>query len=91
MDVHGPVSQAHLLLSLGIQARAQALAGAARSEAQARAVAAAYERLVGEGQEGMGRTYQAMAITQRGLPAPVGFEGATAGAGGGSGSSGEDM
>jgi SAM-dependent MidA family methyltransferase len=76
--VHGPVPQSRLLLSLGIQARAQALAGAATEAAQVAALQAAYDRLVGGGAEGMGESYQALAITGPGLPPPVGFEGAAA-------------
>ncbi|KIZ04731.1 Protein midA [Monoraphidium neglectum] len=73
VEVHGPVSQAQLLLSLGIQARAQTLADVATSEGQAQALAAAFHRLVGQDEGGMGRSYQAMAIVQGGLPAPVGL------------------
>jgi SAM-dependent MidA family methyltransferase len=88
------VPQAQLLLSLGIQARAQALADGARSAEAVAAVQAAFDRLVGSGPEGMGATYQAMAIVQRGLPPPVGFDvaagapveaGASGGGGGGGG------
>ena len=97
VEVLGPVPQADLLHALGLQARAQALAAAAQSEAQVEALRAAYERLVGAGPEGMGQTYQAMAIVARGMPAPVGFGGGAgeeeeqqqgAGGGGGGGSAG---
>lgn len=74
VTVHGPVPQARLLLSLGIQARAAALAGACTTAEQAAALQAAYDRLVGFGEGGMGQTYQALAIVSRGLQAPVGFE-----------------
>lgn len=84
--MHGPVSQTHLLLSLGISARAQALAKVATPE-QAKALEASFMRLVGDGPEAMGASYRAMAIVQEGLPAPVGFEvmAEAAAAGGGEG------
>ncbi len=85
VDVHGPVPQGELLLALGIQARAQALAQAAGSEAAVAALQAAYDRLVGGGPQGMGETYQALAIMQGGLPPPVGFEGAAGDGGSGGG------
>ncbi|KAI8474878.1 MAG: S-adenosyl-L-methionine-dependent methyltransferase [Monoraphidium minutum] len=95
VEVHGPVSQAHLLLSLGIQARAQALAGAAATEGAAAAVGTAYHRLVGgSGGGGMGESYRALAIVGAGAPVPVGFEGGGAerggveGGGGGGGGGG---
>jgi NADH dehydrogenase [ubiquinone] 1 alpha subcomplex assembly factor 7 len=71
--VHGPVSQAHLLHSLGITARLEQLKQAG-TPGQAQALQQQYERLVGEGAEGMGTTYQAMAIVQAGLPAPPAFD-----------------
>ncbi|GFR44961.1 hypothetical protein Agub_g6271, partial [Astrephomene gubernaculifera] len=59
----GPVSQAAFLRALGIGARLQALLGGRGvSEAAAAALVSGCERLVDEGPEGMGRTYQVMAI-----------------------------
>jgi NADH dehydrogenase [ubiquinone] 1 alpha subcomplex assembly factor 7 len=74
VQVQGPVSQAHLLHSLGITARLEQLAAAGTAQ-QAEALKQQYERLVGESSEGMGRTYQAMAIVHKDLPAPPAFEG----------------
>ncbi|KAF6264206.1 S-adenosyl-L-methionine-dependent methyltransferase [Scenedesmus sp. NREL 46B-D3] len=61
VDVHGPVPQADLLHSLGIQHRLEALSQAISA-------------LVDTSPGGMGGAYLAMAITQKGLQAPVGFE-----------------
>jgi SAM-dependent MidA family methyltransferase len=74
VKVHGPVSQAQLLHGLGITARLEQLQQAG-TPGQAQALQQQYERLVGEGTEGMGRTYQALAIVQEGLPVPPAFEG----------------
>eukprot|EP00898_Chlorokybus_atmophyticus_P002297 jgi/Chlat1/3068/Chrsp21S00239 len=75
---HGPVSQSHLLLSLGIQARCQALIDACESDEQAEALFEGYRRLTGSEHigyaEGMGELYKAIAITRADAPAPVGFE-----------------
>ncbi len=68
------LSQSHLLHSLGITARLEQLAAAGTVQ-QAEALKQQYERLVGEGAEGMGRTYQAMAIVHKDLAAPPAFEG----------------
>ena len=52
---------------------------AAISEAQVEGLAKSYQRLVSHGPEGMGSSYQALAIVSKGLPAPVGFEGTAKG------------
>ncbi|KAG2426936.1 hypothetical protein HXX76_012722 [Chlamydomonas incerta] len=73
----GPVSQAAWLAAMGVGARFQQLAaGAAAQPAQVEALRAGLERLLDEGENGMGRAYQVMAIhhtdlTQlAGLPPP---------------------
>lgn len=64
----GPVSQGTLLTALGISQRAAALA---RSDPAG--TAAAVARLTGEGPDGMGRLFKALAIMPPGLPA-AGFD-----------------
>jgi len=56
------------------------------TQAQGEALLAGYQRLVGE--DAMGSTYKALAIMQRGLPAPVGFEEQGPQGGAGAGGSG---
>jgi len=77
-SVHGPVSQAKFLQSLGIQYRVQnLLKSKAITSKQAEDLVLGYRRLVAsssEHAEGMGEIYKAMAITSlpKELP-PVGF------------------
>jgi SAM-dependent MidA family methyltransferase len=76
--VHGPITQAHFLRSLGIDARLEALLPNA-SPKQAGRLKQGFARLVGssgEGglQDGMGSTYKAMVIAHKDLPTPVAFE-----------------
>jgi hypothetical protein len=47
--------------------------------AQVEALVSGYRRLVEGGPEGMGETYQAMAIIPQGAPPPVGFSNVTEG------------
>eukprot|EP00879_Flechtneria_rotunda_P019374 GHRR01020349.1.p1 GENE.GHRR01020349.1~~GHRR01020349.1.p1 ORF type:complete len:241 (+),score=78.13 GHRR01020349.1:408-1130(+) len=72
VDVYGPVDQADLLHRLGIQARLQALAQAA-SPQQIEALVQGYHRLVDKGAGGMGASYKALAIVNKGVKAPIGF------------------
>jgi hypothetical protein len=51
---------------------------AATTEAQVEGIVKGYERLVKSGPEGMGGSYQALAIVSKGLPAPVGFDASAA-------------
>ena len=87
---HGPMPQAHFLAGLGAMARLEALlalADGAQADALlsgARRLlggqpaegdaGAAGEREGGEQDEGMGYSYQAMAIAPAGLPPPAPFD-----------------
>ena len=66
----GPLAQGTLLESLGIAERAAALMARA-TLAQVQDIAAARTRLVAD--DGMGRLFKALAITDQRLPAPPGF------------------
>lgn len=78
-DSLGPIPQAAFLMGLGIEQRLEALLAGA-TPAQAGALRAGYARLVGGSEpgaalteEGMGSSYQAFCIAQRGLqPWPFG-------------------
>jgi NADH dehydrogenase [ubiquinone] 1 alpha subcomplex assembly factor 7 len=71
--VHGPVTQAELLLALGIAERAQILKGDA-SPAQAEAIDAALSRLTDRSMPtSMGQLFKAMAITPKDLHSIPGF------------------
>lgn len=63
----GPVSQRDLLIALGVDTRAAALARAAPD--RAREIAAARARLVGE----MGQLFRVLALTHRDWPQPAGI------------------
>ncbi|WP_293883709.1 SAM-dependent methyltransferase [Sphingomonas sp.] len=67
--VHGPVSQRDFLGSMGIAARAAALAR--QSPARADEIVAAHQRLTAP--DAMGILFRAMAITARNWPIPSGF------------------
>ncbi|MGF1610988.1 MAG: class I SAM-dependent methyltransferase [Kiloniellales bacterium] len=66
----GPVPQGAFLRAIGLEARAAALTRGA-SDAQARDIAAAVERLTAPAL--MGTLFQALAMTGTGLPSPAGF------------------
>ena len=68
----GPVPQGLFLGRLGIAARAEALAAAAASPAQAEAIAGAARRLVHPGR--MGVLFKALALVHPDLPPPPGME-----------------
>ncbi len=68
---HGPVSQRDFLRSLGIETRAERLAGQAGATTRAE-IAAALHRLIGTGE--MGTLFKVLAIASASLPAPPGFE-----------------
>ncbi len=67
---HGPVSQASLLLALGLEARRTALAAGKPPEVAAR-IEGACQRLIAP--EGMGERFLALSLQGPGLPGPPGF------------------
>jgi len=69
---HGPVTQAALLVRLGIVTRAERLAAAADAD-QRRAITSALDRLLGAAE--MGTLFKALALSPQGASAPAGFAG----------------
>jgi NADH dehydrogenase [ubiquinone] 1 alpha subcomplex assembly factor 7 len=70
--VHGPIDQGDFLRALGIDVRARALGE--RSPDRASEIDAARRRLVGKGENEMGALFKAMAVANRAIPAPPGFQ-----------------
>jgi NADH dehydrogenase [ubiquinone] 1 alpha subcomplex assembly factor 7 len=70
VEVHGPAGQGDWLVRLGIDARAEALAGG--SPARREDVLAARNRLVSP--EAMGRLFRVLGLSSPGWPAPEGFK-----------------
>jgi NADH dehydrogenase [ubiquinone] 1 alpha subcomplex assembly factor 7 len=70
--IHGPVEQGRLLKQLGIETRAAALQ-ANGSEEQRAGVAAALERLIGDGPTGMGTMFKAIGLSAPGVKELLGF------------------
>ncbi len=70
--VYGPIDQGDFLTALGIDARTQALTE--RSPNRADEFASARQRLVGNSEGEMGALFKVMAIANRLLPSPPGFE-----------------
>ena len=70
--VHGPIDQGDFLRALGVDLRARALAE--RSPARAAEFEAARRRLVGKDEGEMGGLFKAMAVVNRAVPAPPGFQ-----------------
>jgi len=70
--VHGPIDQGDFLRALGIDLRARALAE--RSPERASEFEAARRRLVGKADNEMGALFKAMAIANRAVPVPPGFQ-----------------
>ena len=70
--VHGPIDQGEFLRALGIDVRARALGE--RSPQRADEIEAARRRLVGKGDNEMGALFKAMAVANRAVPAPPGFQ-----------------
>ncbi|MEN3163365.1 SAM-dependent methyltransferase [Tistrella mobilis] len=68
---HGPVDQGSFLGRLGIGARAERLARAARNGGERAQIATALKRLTAP--EEMGRLFKVLALTPPGRPAPPGF------------------
>ncbi len=69
VEVHGPVPQGEWLTGMGIELRAESLAGA--HPARREEIAAARDRLVSPGQ--MGTLFKAIALVAPGWPQPAGF------------------
>jgi NADH dehydrogenase [ubiquinone] 1 alpha subcomplex assembly factor 7 len=67
---HGPITQRHYLLAMGLEARAARLSGKAKLP-ERKIIARATERLVGENQ--MGNLFKVMAALSPGLPTPYPF------------------
>jgi SAM-dependent MidA family methyltransferase len=72
-SVYGPIDQGDFLRALGIDLRARALAERAAPE-RADEFEAARRRLVGKGEGEMGALFKAMAVANRSLPPPPGFQ-----------------
>ena len=71
--VHGPIDQGDFLRAIGIDLRAKALAERADPE-RAEELKHTRDRLVGKGKGEMGALFKAMAVTNRRLPPPPGFQ-----------------
>jgi len=71
--VHGPIDQGDFLRAIGIDARTQALSGRASPD-RASEFEVARQRLVGKAEGEMGALFKVMAISNRSLPPPPGFE-----------------
>jgi NADH dehydrogenase [ubiquinone] 1 alpha subcomplex assembly factor 7 len=69
-ETHGPITQRHYLLAMGLEARAQILASKAK-QPERKVIARATERLAGENH--MGNLFKVMAALSPGLPAPYPF------------------
>ena len=72
-SVYGPIDQGDFLRALGIDVRARALAERAPAE-RADEFEAARRRLIGKGEGEMGALFKAMAVTNRSVPPPPGFQ-----------------
>jgi NADH dehydrogenase [ubiquinone] 1 alpha subcomplex assembly factor 7 len=70
--VHGPIDQGDFLRAIGIDARTRALCE--RAPDRASEFEGARQRLVGKAEGEMGGLFKALAICDRGLPPPPGFE-----------------
>jgi SAM-dependent MidA family methyltransferase len=70
--VHGPIDQGDFLRALGVDVRARALVE--RSPDRADEIQTARRRLVGKGDNEMGALFKAMAVANRAVPAPPGFQ-----------------
>lgn len=75
VDIYGPVEQGDWLHTMGIGARATALANTQTSEEGKKRIASAYNRLVEKGGGAMGKVYKVMSMLPKGSKTPVGFGG----------------
>ena len=71
--VYGPIDQGDFLRAIGIDLRTKALADRADPE-RAEELKHARDRLVGKGKGEMGALFKAMAVANRRLPPPPGFQ-----------------
>jgi SAM-dependent MidA family methyltransferase len=71
--LHGPATQRDFLLALGLAQRAQALSLKADA-AQRAAIASAFDRLIQQGETGMGDLFKVLALSQPNLPPLPGFD-----------------
>ena len=71
--VYGPIDQGDFLRAIGIDLRAKALADRADPE-RAEEFRHTRDRLVGKGRGEMGALFKAMAVANRRLPRPPGFQ-----------------
>ena len=72
--IYGPVDQGDFLREIGLETRAQALTE--RSPERAEEFEQARRRLMGKDGGEMGALFKVMAVANRDLPPPPGFEGA---------------
>jgi NADH dehydrogenase [ubiquinone] 1 alpha subcomplex assembly factor 7 len=73
VNVHGPVTQAHFLHSMGITTRLQMLLRhAGQDEMLRKQLVASYHRLVDP--TAMGAVYKFLAMTPQNTPTPIAFE-----------------
>ena len=70
--VYGPIDQGDFLRALGVDLRTRALAE--RAPERAGEFEAARRRLVGKGDNEMGALFKAMAVANRAVPVPPGFQ-----------------
>lgn len=77
IEVHGPVTQADFLETMGMRERAEFLAKKVNDETRGQEIQRACQRLVDRGPGGMGKLYKALAILPEndGRRRPVGFGG----------------
>jgi SAM-dependent MidA family methyltransferase len=71
--LHGPATQRDFLAALGLPQRAQALSLKADAIQRA-AISAAFDRLIAQGETGMGDLFKVLALSQRNLPPLPGFD-----------------
>ena len=71
--LHGPATQRDFLVALGLPQRAQALSLKANA-AQREAISVAFDRLIAQGETGMGDLFKVLALSQRNLPPLPGFD-----------------
>ncbi len=71
--LHGSATQRDFLLALGLSQRARALSLKADASQRA-AISDAFDRLIAQGQTGMGDLFKVLALSQRNLPPLPGFD-----------------